>query len=202
MLEEYNINQTTLKIIGLYLDDYKKSLHLREISRETEIDVKAIQLQLKKLEKINVFSSTIRGRNKDYLLNLNNVTTKYYLVMAEVFVCIIYLKRNFLIKKIVEEIDNKIHDPLILFGSFAKGTHTKESDVDILIISNKKINTSSIIEATNMVGRKISLKSTSRQQFLYGLRNNDPLIKEIVSNHIILKGADEFSDIMWCHHAV
>ena len=202
MLEEYNINQTTLKILGLYLDDYKKSLHLREISRETKIDVKAIQLQLKKLEKINVFSSMIRGRNKDYHLNLDNVTTKYYLVMAEIFVSIIYLKRNFLIKKIVEEIENKIHYPLILFGSFAKGTYTKESDVDIFVISDKKINTSIIIEATNMVGRKISLKSTSRQQFLGGLQNNDPLIKEIVSNHVILKGADEFSDIMWCHHAV
>lgn len=202
MLEEYNINQTTLKILGLYLDDYKKSLHLREISRETEIDVKAIQLQLKKLEKINVLSSIIRGRNKDYQLNLNNVTTKYYLVMAETFTSIIYLKRHFLIKKIVEEIENKVHDPLILFGSFAKGTYTKDSDVDVFVISDKKINTNSIIDASNMVGKKISLKSTSRQQFLEGLRNNDPLIKEIVSNHIVLKGADQFSDIMWCHHAV
>lgn len=202
MLEEYNINQTTLKILGLYLDDYKKSLHLREISRETKIDVKAIQLQLKKLEKINVLSSIIRGRNKDYQLNLNNITTKYYLVMAETFMSIIYLKRHFLIKKIVEEIENKVHDPLILFGSFAKGTYTKDSDVDVFMISDKKINTSSITEATDMVGRKISLKSTSRQQFLEGLRNNDPLIKEVVSNHIVLKGADEFSDIMWCHHAV
>jgi len=202
MLEEYNINQTTLKILGLYLDDYKKSLHLREISREAQIDVKAIQLQLQKLEKINVLSSIIRGRNKDYSLNLNNVTTKYYLIMAEIFASIIHLKKNFMIKKIVEEIENKIHDPLILFGSFAKGTYTKESDVDIFMIGDKKINTSLIIEATSMVGRKISVKSTSREQFLEGLRNNDPLIKEIVSNHIVLKGADQFSDIMWCYHAV
>src|SRR5579864_7161041 len=202
MLEEYNINQTTLKILELYLDDYKKSLHLREISREAQIDVKAIQLQLQKLEKINVLSSIIRGRNKDYSLNLNNVTTKYYLIMAEIFASIIHLKKNFMIKKIVEEIENKIHDPLILFGSFAKGTYTKESDVDIFMIGDKKINTGLIIEATSMVGRKISVKSTSREQFLEGLRNNDPLIKEIVSNHIVLKGADQFSDIMWCYHAV
>jgi len=202
MLEEYNINQTTLKILGLYLDDYEKSLHLREISREAQIDVKAIQLQLQKLEKINVLSSIIRGRNKDYSLNLNNVTTKYYLIMAEIFASIIHLKKNFMIKKIVEEIENKIHDPLILFGSFAKGTYTKESDVDIFMIGDKKINTGLIIEATSMVGRKISVKSTSREQFLEGLRNNDPLIKEIVSNHIVLKGADQFSDIMWCYHAV
>jgi len=202
MLEEYNINQTTLKILGLYLNDYKKSLHLREISRETKIDVKAIQLQLKKLEKINVLSSIIRGRNKDYRLNLNNVTTKYYLIMAEVFISIIYLKKNFLIKKIVEEIENKIHEPIILFGSFAKETHTKESDVDVFIISDKKIESSLIIESTDIIGREISLKSANRKQFLEGLRNNDPLIKEVVSNHIILKGADEFSDIMWSYHAV
>lgn len=202
MLEEYNINQTTLKILGLYLDDYEKSLHMREISRKTRIDVKAIQLQLKKLEKINVLSSIIRGRNKDYRLNLNNVTAKYYLVMAETFASIIYLKKNFVIKKLVEEIENKVHDSLILFGSFAKGTHTKESDVDIFIISDKKINAGPITEAANMVGREISVKSANRQQFLEGLKNNDPLIKEVVSNHIILKGAGEFSDILWCYHAV
>lgn len=202
MLEEYNINQTTLKILGLYLDDYEKSLHMREISRKTKIDVKAIQLQLKKLEKINVLSSIVRGRNKDYHLNLNNVTAKYYLVMAEIFVSIIYLKKNFVIKKLVEEIEKNIHDPLILFGSFAKGTHTKESDIDIFMISDKKINAGPITEASNMVGREISIKSASRQQFLEGLKNNDPLIKEVVSNHIILKGADEFSDIMWYYHAV
>jgi hypothetical protein len=35
-----------------------------------------------------------------------------------------------------------------------------------------------------------------------GLRSNDPLIKEVVSNHIILKGIDEFCDIMWSYHVV
>ncbi len=202
MLEEYNINQTTLKILELYLNDYKKSLHLREISREIKIDVKAVQLQLQKLEKINVLSSIIRGRNKDYYLNLNNVTTKYYVTMAEVFATIIYLKKNFLIKKLVGEIENKIHDPMILFGSFAKGTHTKESDMDVFMISETKNKTDSIMESTDLVGREISLKSASRKQFLEGLRNNDPLIKEVVSNHIILKGADAFSDIMWCYHVL
>lgn len=202
MLEEYNINQTTLKILGHYLDNYKKSLHIREISRETNVDVKATQLQLKKLEKINVLSSIIRGRNKDYYLNLNNVTTKYYLIIAEVFTSIIYLKKNFLIKKIIGEIGNKIHDPVILFGSFAKGSYTKESDIDMFVISDKKTETNSIIKATNLVGREINLKSTNRNQFLNGLRNSDPLIKEVVSSHVILKGADQFCDIMWCYHAI
>jgi hypothetical protein len=44
MMKGYNINQTTLKILGLYRSDYRRSLHLRQIARETNVDVKAVQL--------------------------------------------------------------------------------------------------------------------------------------------------------------
>ena len=57
MLEKYNINQTTLRILGLYRNDYKNPLHLREISRRTEVDVKSVQLQVRGLEKVNILSS-------------------------------------------------------------------------------------------------------------------------------------------------
>ncbi|PIN97531.1 MAG: hypothetical protein COU45_02285, partial [Nitrosopumilus sp. CG10_big_fil_rev_8_21_14_0_10_33_7] len=81
MLEKTNVTQTTLNILHLYNDNYTKSLHLREIARKTKIDVNTAQHQLKKLETINVLSSTIKGKNKEYVLNLNNVITKYYLIM-------------------------------------------------------------------------------------------------------------------------
>ena len=83
MMEEYNINQTTLKILGLYRSDYGRSLHLRQIARETKVDVKAIQLQLKRLERMNILSSLRKGRNKEYTVNLQNSIAKYYLMLAE-----------------------------------------------------------------------------------------------------------------------
>ncbi len=200
MLEEYNITQTTLKIIGLYADNYKKSIHLREIARKTNIDVKSIQLQLKKLERINVLSSILKGKNKEYTLNLNNVITKYYLIMAEGFISVIYLKKHFLIKKILDEIGKKIDDPLILFGSFVKGGHTKESDIDIFVISEKKIDKRMVLETSDLVNRDINIKSSNKTQFFSGLQNKDPLVNEVVSNHIILKGIDPFCEIMWRYH--
>ena len=96
---------------------------MREIARKTKIDVNTAQHQLKKLETINVLSSTIKGKNKEYVLNLNNVITKYYLIMAETFATIVYLHKNFIIKKILVEIENKIDGPLILFGSFANSMY-------------------------------------------------------------------------------
>lgn len=200
MLEEYNITQTTLKIIGLYADNYKKSIHIREIARKTNIDVKSIQLQLKKLERINVLSSILKGKNKEYTLNLNSVITKYYLIMAEGFISVIYLKKHFLIKKIIDEIDKKIDDPLILFGSFVKGGHTKESDIDIFVISEKKIDKRMVLETSDLVNRDINIKSSNKTQFFSGLQNKDPLISEVVSNHVILKGIDPFCEIMWRYH--
>ena len=199
MLEEYNITQTTLKILGLYTNDYAKSLHLRQIARETKVDVKAIQLQLRKLEKINVLSSETKGKNREYTLNLDNIITKYYLGMAEIFASIIYLKKNFLIKKLLSEIEGKIDGSIILFGSFVKGGHTKESDIDLFVISEKKPDKSLALKAGDLVGRNVSIKYAGALQFLSGLGSRDPLIAEVILDHIVLKRADKLCDIMWQH---
>jgi predicted nucleotidyltransferase len=201
MMEKYNINQTTLKILGLYSNDYSKRLHLREIARETGVDVKAVQLQLKRLEKTNILSSILRGRNKEYCLNLNNSITRYYMVMAETFVSIRYLRRNFLIKKIVDEIGNTIDDIIVLFGSFARNQATKSSDIDLFVISEKKPDRTVAEEAGDIVGRRVSVKFASKKQFMNGLIEKDPLICEVVSNHIVLKGVDDFTGIIWRYYA-
>jgi predicted nucleotidyltransferase len=201
MMEKYNINQTTLKILGLYSNDYSKYLHLREIARETRVDVKAVQLQLKRLEHANILSSVMKGRNKEYRLNISNSIAKYYMIMAETFASISYLRRNFLVKKIIDEIGNKIDGTIILFGSFVKGHATKESDVDLFVITENKPNRLVAAEAGDLVGRTVSVKSTNRKQFMKGLEEKDPLINEIISNHITLKGVDELCEVMWKYYA-
>ena len=188
MMKKYNINQTTLKMLGLYRSNYNVSFHVRAVARETNIDVKAIQLQLKMLEKINVVSSTQKGRNKEYSLNLNNYLTKYYMILAETFASITYLSNNFEVKKLFSEIGDKIGDSVMLFGSFAKGEMTQKSDIDLLVIGDKKPDLDAVREAGRLIGREIGVKSTTEEKFLEGLMNGDPLIREVAANHVILKG--------------
>src|SRR3972149_2979435 len=137
MMEETNINQTTLKILGLYRSDYGRSMHLRKIARETNVDVKAVQLQLKRLERLNILSSVLKGRNKEYAVNVGNPIARYYLMLAETYASVNYLTRNFLVKKIVGEIAGRIARPLILFGRFPKGELTNQSDVDLFVMDGK-----------------------------------------------------------------
>jgi predicted nucleotidyltransferase len=201
MMKKYNINQTTLKLLGLYRSNYTTSFHVREAARKTRIDVKAIQLQLKMLEKINVASSTQKGRNKEYSLNLNNYLTKYYMILAETFASITYLSKNFEVKKLISEIGNKIGDSVLLFGSFAKGEMTQESDIDLLVIGDRKPDLDAVREVGRLMGREISVKSTTEEKFLEGLTNSDPLMLEVATNHVILKGVDTVCNAMWLYYA-
>jgi predicted nucleotidyltransferase len=204
MMEQYNINQTTLKILGLYRNDYRRSLHLRQIARETRVDVKAVQLQLKRLERMNVLSSVRKGRNKEYSLNLQNSIAKYHLVLAETFASITYLARNFLVKTIMTEIGDDLEGTAILFGSFAKGQPNKQSDVDLFVIRERKpgvLLDNALGVAGDRVGREISVKYGTKRQFVKGLEEGDPLVREVVSNHIVLRGLDDFCEIMWRYYA-
>lgn len=49
------------------------------------------------------------------------------------------------------------------------------------------------------MGREINMKSTGKKQFLNGLMEVDPLIKEVVSSHIVIKCIDDLVEIMWLY---
>ena len=200
MKEKYNINHTTLRILALFSNDYRKKIHLREISRDINIDVKAVGLQVNRLDKANVLSSSRRGRNKEYQLNLSNMATRSYMLLAEVFTTIRYLGDNYLIKKLATEIEDEVEAPIILFGSHARGEATEDSDIDLFIIAEQDIDEEGVIEVGKLIGREVNINSASKHQFLMGLKDNDPLIGEVVSNHIVIKGAEELVEIMWRYH--
>jgi predicted nucleotidyltransferase len=201
MSYNYHINQTTLKILGLFRNDYKTSFYLREIARNVHIDAKAVGLQLNRLEKVNIVKSLQKGKNKEHTLKLNNFLTLYYLVLAETFTTLEYLNRNFEIKKLVGETNEKMGKTAILFGSFAKENMTKESDIDILIIDNEKSDLTILKEVGNLLSREVNVKLMSEEQFTNGLVVKDPLVQEIATNHIILKGIDNYCNMLWRYYA-
>lgn len=200
-MKKYNINNTTFRILGLYRTNYGRSLHLREISREAGVDVKAVHLQLKKLEKLNVLSGVVKGRNKEFTLNLGNLATKYFMVLAETFATIAYIERFFVIKKITTEIGDKTEGAVILFGSLVEEKETEESDVDLYVLTERRLDENIFTEIGSLVGREINVKYTSKDRFLKGLEDGDPLIREVASKHIVLRGVDDFCDVMWRYYA-
>ena len=180
-----------LSVLTLYLGNYSNRFYLREISRLTKFPLKNTQNILNNLEKNKILKSTIHGKNKYFRLNLDNILTKFYLLYAEVYRTMLFLEKYPQLKPFVKELGPTV----IIFGSFAKFSANKDSDLDLLVIENdKKL-------PFHLIPFEIHEIKMSKKTFLKALEKQEPLIKEIEDNHIILSNHPFYLEIMWEKYA-
>jgi predicted nucleotidyltransferase len=167
----------------IVLELLKSKQHLRELARNLHVNPMTISRKLAYLRKENIVDYKSEGRNKIYLLK-KNILARKFVIQAEQKKFHMLLQKYPEMMILVEEILNKSREKLIiLFGSYAKFTAKKDSDIDLYIdTENKKVK-----EEIEKINSKISVK--------IGLFNlNSHLIKEIIANHIILRGVEEYYD--------
>ncbi|MDI6721127.1 MAG: nucleotidyltransferase domain-containing protein [Candidatus Aenigmarchaeota archaeon] len=87
------------------------------------------------------------------------------------------------------------YNPVIVFGSFAKLAASKNSDADILAVSEKELKLPS-----HMLPNKIHLINLSESSFLESLKKQESFIKEIEENHVILNNHSFYVDAMWNYY--
>ncbi len=80
----------------------------------------------------------------------------------------------------------EINSPTIIFGSYAKGTQTKDSDIDILTINAKNIPDHLVTQKIHHVDIKKNQIKNFRKQ---------PLFKEIKKDYVVLKGFELFTEV-------
>ncbi len=188
-----------LEIINLFRSGYLAYFHVREMATLTKKSHVTLLPHLKALEKDKILISKIIGKNKQYSLNFENIITMNYLTVSETVATTSFLEQVFLIKKITKEIFNlNITGTIILFGSYAKKTFHEDSDIDIFYlgqITDKE--TQNIKNIGKIYGKTINVKKSTLKNFESGLRKKDPLITELIKNHIILQNPEQFVHSLW-----
>ncbi len=197
MVEKTTNNK--LRIINLFRSDYLAQFHVREMAKLTKKSHVTLLPHLKALEKDKILISKTVGKNKVYSLNFENIITKNYLTLSETVETTTFLEQIFLIKKITKEIFNlNLSGTITLFGSYAKKTFKEESDIDLFYlgqITDKEIQNIKSIGKT--YGKTINVKKSTLKNFELGLRKKDPLIIEIIKNHVILQNPEQFINSLW-----
>src|SRR3989339_747213 len=126
------------KILECFYRNRNKELYFSEILRETKLTQNTTLKHLANLQKLGLIISTKKIGNTFYKINSKNQ------LIFSIFSYFDYKKINelpFERRKAISDFLDKIKvKPLIatIFGSTAKGTFGKESDIDILLIYNKK----------------------------------------------------------------
>ncbi len=191
----YQKGNKEIQVMRLYLGDYLKRLFLREISRLSGLALKTTQRILGNLEKARILKSEISGKNKYFFLNMDNIETKPMLLQAEIFQTMQFVEKYPVFKSFLKEIKN-ISEPIIIFGSFAKFTSSKDSDVDMLLISDKKTGL-----PFHLLPNRVHEINLSENQFFKASKKGELLIKKIEENHVILNNHSFFVNFMWEKYA-
>lgn len=167
-----------LDIIELLL---KTESHIRGIAQRLNESHSTILRKLNNLKKENVIDSKQEGKNKKFYLK-KNIASRNYILQAEIHTLTKLLRHNPELSVIFEEILKKTDEQLIvLFGSYAKGLETKESDIDIYIETKSRTVKKIVEDIHSKINVKIGIFDTA-----------SPLIKEIIKDHVIIRGIEVF----------
>ena len=158
--------------------------HIREIGEKLDIIPSTVMRTIKRLEEDKVVDFKKTGKNKTYFLK-DTIEAQSYLFMAEHYK-LMKVSQNPKLRRLVNQLKNQTSGELIvLFGSQAKGSATKTSDVDVYVeTSSPKLRTK-LRELSSELSIKIGK-----------LSKDDLLSKEIIKNHIIIQNVERFYRII------
>lgn len=188
----YPKGNNEFKVLSLYLSGYSKRFHLREISRLAKLPLKMTQNAVCDLEKRKVLTSKHEGRNKYLSLNLNTIQTKLFLLQSEIYKTLLFLENYPLIKTFLKEISTCT---VLVFGSFAKFSAEKDSDIDMMIISNTKGKL-----PVHLMPYTVHSVQLSEKSFIKAMHSQETLMSEIEENHVILNNHSFFVNEWWAYH--
>lgn len=172
---EQNIS---LRIITLLL---RNDSHPRKLAKELGISHTTVLRKLQVFLDGNVVDFRTEGKNRVYFLK-KTLEARVYIFMVEYYTLGNLIREAPHLRSLIRAIQERQDIPLaILFGSYAKGTANRKSDIDVYIDTDNK-------EVKRELERNHSLLSIK-----YGPWDSDNLlIQEIVKNHVILKGAERY----------
>lgn len=180
------------KIMRLFYKDKNAKIHLREIARRTKLNENSATRFLLELEKGDLLKPEMDGNMKKFGISKNDMAFALFVVFdVERFGKLPAIRKN-AISYFMDQLDEK---PVItvLFGSTAKETYRGESDIDLLLVVNKKTPTEKAESyAESQTGIKINPVQITFGAFLNELKTKgDHVIQSALgtgyplTNHVL-----------------
>ena len=179
MLEAILGSSARAELFRLLFDGENRERYLRDLAKETPVQVSALQKELKHLETVELLTSRIDGNRVYYRANREHP---------------LYLDINSMVEKtvgVVAILKQALVHPKIqcafIFGSFARGEERAESDIDIAVVGSISMRT--LVELISVpqekLARPINAKLYSLTDFQSRLRSKHYFLTGILAGEIV-----------------
>lgn len=171
------------EIVALLL---QADLHPRGIAEKLRTNHMTVSRNLRELTEDNVVDYRTEGKNKVYFLK-KTLEARNATLIAEIYRQSQVISRYPVLRGIVKSVQERsdIHLAL-LFGSYAKGLAAKESDIDLYLETGDL-----------SVKKQLEQQHPSLSVKIGTFDTDSLLVREIIKNHIIIKGFEVFIDKTW-----
>ncbi|MBI2664601.1 nucleotidyltransferase domain-containing protein [Candidatus Woesearchaeota archaeon] len=195
-----------IKIVGIYDGEPKAELSIREISKRLKATYSFVYDAVDTMANEGIIRVAVKGRAKMCSLNLKNDKARALLAIRSVSRKDGFLGKNRLVGEMLGEFVNRVTGEnvysIVLFGSYAKGSASEASDVDLLVIGASKAKLDGKVDAeVNSLearyGKEINAVVIDKAMFLKSLRSEGvTAVKEALADHVILSGFERFWELV------
>ena len=174
-----------------------EEMTIKEIQERVDYSYERINSALKSLTEKKVVIEKQKGKTLVYSLDLNNLYVEIigfgsYSLQRETD----FIRKQKTIYKAIQEIENHPFSwNVILFGSYSKGTETKESDIDLIVtcIPSKEKEVNNFIKSLeHKYGINFSPVVLPMHEFSKIKKDNPELWNDLKLYGIVFKGRDSF----------
>ncbi|MEA3414323.1 MAG: nucleotidyltransferase domain-containing protein [Nanoarchaeota archaeon] len=187
------MNKGIKNILNLFYNNQNEKFHLREISRKTNLNENSVTRFLNKLEKAKLIKSKKRANLKEYSISKNKKLYSIFNLFDLEKYNSLPMERKQAIEYFIKKLENQ---PLItlLFGSTAKNNFREDSDIDLLLITNGKINLKKAKDfSESQTGIKISSFQISFEEFKEELKlKKDKVIQSAIETGYPIENSIKF----------
>ena len=181
--------KNNIKVLRHLIKHKNWQFNITELAKDININKGILSRLINNLEKENIIKVNRKGKIKIFSINKGN------LFIQEVIIPIFEKEDTFyynILNKFVKKIKNNVIS-IIAYGSVVSGEIKLTSDIDILIIINKK--NKILEEKTNKIKKeflendlllRVDLINISEFKKLY--KTKEPFIKSLIRQHKILYG--------------
>ena len=189
LLEVLFRTKTLIQILKVLFLNQTQEYYLHELADQAGVSASTALRELNKIRILNLVTKLSQGHITYYRINRN---------------CIIFedLKQIFLKFELTDEIISQELGSFnikyaLIYGSFARGTETETSDMDLLIIGDVSRDSilNSVSELESKIGREINFILWTEKEFKEKIKEKISLLSNIHNNEVIMiKGdKDEFT---------
>ncbi len=185
----------TVDILKLLIGRNSEKFSINQISKLRKINYKTAYLSVKKLEKLQLVKAEKLGNTTNCSFGFKSHPLTYEAEISRRDNFFIGRKDFVILYRQLLNVKNPFFC-VLLFGSYAKGTQSKGSDIDIAIISSEDV-FKQVQKEISILPLKLHLLPFTPEEFTASLKTTEfNVCHEIKKNNIIIAGIESYYEVL------